>query len=69
MKKPEIEFDAPELDQFLVQWIESGLSEAELKEWKQILTYDTEFRAQFCEWIKALREPAWSKVSNSGSMA
>lgn len=50
-------FYDPKLDAVLVKWLCSGLSQAEIAEWKHLLARDAEFREGLCDWIKALREP------------
>ena len=61
MKKPQLSFESPELDAFLGRWLAGDLSSTELEEWKRILTYDTEFRERFCDWVKCFRDAGWSR--------
>lgn len=61
-----VRFAAPELDAFLERWLERGLTPGELREWSQVLMYDSAFRESFCDWLKALREPAWSPARRRG---
>ena len=46
-----------DLDIFFSRWLSSGLSAAELSEWKQLMADDAKLREEFCDWIKALRVP------------
>jgi len=61
MSQSAVVFNARELDGFLQRWLAGGLSRAELEEWKRVLASDTQFREEFCDWIKCLRDPGWSR--------
>ena len=61
MKLPDISFESPDLDPFLGRWLAGELSKPELDEWTRILTYNTEFRERFCDWVKCFRESGWSR--------
>lgn len=53
-------FKSQKLDLFFVRWLTGDISHGEREEWKRILSYDSEFREQFADWVKSLRDPAWS---------
>ena len=59
-------FYSPKLDAVLVKWLGSGLTPAELTEWKDLLARDAEFREGLCDWIKALREPSLHLLKKTG---
>lgn len=49
-------FEGRELDAVFLRWLEGGLDERELEEWKKVLTHDSKFREHFADWIRSLRE-------------
>ncbi len=65
MKTPKIDFLAPELDAFVARWVGGSLSDAELSEWRRVLTNEAGFRENFCDWIRSLREPGWIREASS----
>ncbi len=54
------DFEAPEMDDTLHKWLTVGIAPSEKESFEKTLLYDRRFREHFCEWIKAIREPAWA---------
>ncbi len=55
-------FHGRELDELLSKWFTGQLNEAMMREWRQVLKFEHSFREDLCEFVKALREPAWSTL-------
>ena len=54
------DFEAQEMDETLYRWLANGISPAERESFEKTMLYNKRFREHFCEWIKAIREPAWA---------
>lgn len=54
-------FSDQEIDQLIMKWLSNGLTKDEQEKWNHVLMYNKKFREHFCEWIKCMRDPAWSK--------
>ncbi len=65
MKELDLNFSDPDLDTFILRWMEDGISEAELREWRSILLFNQQFREDYCDFIKAFRDPLKDKESGS----
>jgi len=65
MKLFKANFNAAELDRLLARWLTGKLSVGEQNEWNQVLAYDSKFREEFCDFIKAMRDPGWSRSLTS----
>ena len=55
-----IDFEAPEMDETLYRWLSKGILPSEKESFEKTLLYNRRFREHFCEWVKAIREPAWA---------
>ncbi|MEZ4813662.1 MAG: hypothetical protein R3A80_00445 [Bdellovibrionota bacterium] len=55
-----MDFEDHEMDAVLHKWLTQGISPAEKESFEKTLLYNRRFREHFCEWIKAIREPAWA---------
>ncbi len=62
---PKRDFKSAEFDGILVRWIANELSESERSEWVKVLTYDSRFREDFCDWMKSLRRNEWMNSKES----
>jgi len=58
------DFEAAEMDEVLHKWLSHGIPAAEKESFEKTLLYNRRFREHFCEWIKAIREPAWALNHN-----
>jgi len=63
MKLLKKDFHRRELDELLSKWFTGQLSEAMTEEWRQILKFEHSFREDLCEFVKAMRDPAWSTLN------
>jgi hypothetical protein len=62
VKAIDIRFEDKALDLFLYRWMNQGLTEAELREWKSLLLYNREFREELCDFLKTFREQSWIRA-------
>ncbi len=56
MKLFKEDFFSEKWDVFLLQWMQGSADTKTLNEFKQILSYDSKFRENFCDWIKLQRK-------------
>lgn len=54
------DFESLDMDQTLFRWLLEGVSSSERIEFEKTLLFNRRFREHFCEWLKAIREPAWA---------
>lgn len=54
------DFESLEMDDVLHKWLSQGVPAAEKESFEKTLLFNRRFREHFCEWIKAIREPAWA---------
>jgi hypothetical protein len=59
-----IDFEASEMDEILFKWLSTGIPNGDRESFEKTLLYNRRFREHFCEWIKAIREPAWALNHN-----
>ena len=62
-----IDFKSPEWDLFFSRWLAGEISKAERNEWCLILSKNAQFREEFCDWIKALRDPGFASYENGNT--
>lgn len=64
------DFESMEMDEVVHRWLSHGIPAAEKEIFEKTLLYNRRFREHFCEWLKAIREPAWAlnhqKAKGSG---
>jgi len=63
MKHPKqinLDFESHDMDSVLIRWLLEGVKEEEKEKFEKTLLFDRRFREHFCEWVKAIREPAWA---------
>ena len=54
------DFESVEMDTILYRWLIDGIAPSERESFEKTLVYNRRFREHFCEWLKAIREPAWA---------
>jgi hypothetical protein len=54
------DFESIEMDDVVHKWLSHGIPTDEKEIFEKTLLYNRRFREHFCEWLKAIREPAWS---------
>lgn len=54
------DFESIEMDEVVHKWLSHGIPPAEKETFEKTLLYNRRFREHFCEWLKAIREPAWA---------
>ena len=60
------DFESHEMDETLFKWLHHGISAAEKESFEKTLLFNRRFREHFCEWLKAIREPAWAMTRQKG---
>lgn len=53
-------------DEFLAHWLGGQISSTVLDEWAHVLMFDSRFREDFCDFVKAMREPGWQARQAKG---
>jgi hypothetical protein len=64
LKQVNLDFESHDMDSLLTRWLLEGVKKEEKEAFEKTLLFDRRFREHFCEWIKAIREPAWA-LNNS----
>ena len=59
-----LDFESHDMDSILTRWLLEGVKKEEKESFEKTLLFDRRFREHFCEWIKAIREPAWALSSS-----
>ncbi len=61
-----LDFESHDMDSILTRWLLEGIKKEEKESFEKTLLFDRRFREHFCEWVKAIREPAWALSSSQG---
>lgn len=59
-KQINFDFESHDMDSTLTRWLLEGVKKEEKEKFEKALLFDRRFREHFCEWVKAIREPAWA---------
>ena len=65
-KEITLDFESPEMDQTMFRWLLEGIPSADRENFEKTLLFNKRFREHFCEWLKAIREPAWAMTRQKG---
>jgi hypothetical protein len=60
VKQINFDFESHDMDSILTRWLLEGVKKEEKEKFEKTLLFDRRFREHFCEWVKAIREPAWA---------
>jgi hypothetical protein len=64
IKQISFDFESHEMDSVITRWLLEGVKKEEKENFEKTLLFDKRFREHFCEWVKAIREPAWALNSS-----
>ncbi len=65
-KEITLDFESPEMDQTMFRWLLEGIPSGDRENFEKTLLFNKRFREHFCEWLKAIREPAWAMTRQKG---
>lgn len=54
-------FQEEDLDSLVLRWLEGTSTPSEGARLQELLLKNQNFRAEFCDWIKRLRNPNWNR--------